>query len=251
MSIKAVPVQDSRGPVSVVAPRHAPRGVPSDTLAALLAATANRDVAAFTALYDRTCSRLCGVALRVLRDPGYALETTRDVYLQVWNTAHRFDPREGSPLAWLTTLTHRHSVDRVRAEATRATADGYPAHDPPTPHRPARPTQFGSVRGAARRGRATRHPQAMADVVVWLQDRAPGSAANDPCFSGVIPGEAHTRTNGEVTTMAYWAPHRAPPPRFDGGHRDRHHLGAPFHRRRRGRQPIVLVEVSPARGRTG
>lgn len=35
------------------------------------------------------------MVLRVLRDPGYSEETTQEVYLQVWNNAEKFDPKQG------------------------------------------------------------------------------------------------------------------------------------------------------------
>ena len=102
-----------------VVPKHgrAPLGA---EVPALLAGVADGDVGAFAALYDRTCSGLYGVALRVLRDPTSAQDVTEEAYLQVWATAESFDPAQGSAQAWLTTLTHRVAVDRVRGEPRRA-----------------------------------------------------------------------------------------------------------------------------------
>lgn len=103
-------------PVAVTGGGRASRGAESDSLTALLAGVADGEVNAFAALYDRTCARLYGVALQVLQDPTSAQEVTERVYLQIWANA-RFDPRrEGSPQAWLTTLTHRAAVQRARAE---------------------------------------------------------------------------------------------------------------------------------------
>lgn len=85
-------------------------------LDALLRQVALRDADAFAALYDQTRSRVFGLVMRVLRDPGYSEETTQDVYLQVWRTAGNYDPSAGSPMAWLLTLAHRRAVDRVRSE---------------------------------------------------------------------------------------------------------------------------------------
>ncbi len=59
--------------------------------------------------------------LAVVRDPGYAEETSQDVYLQVWRSAAGFDRRRGSAATWLRTLAHRQAVDRVRRE--RASSD--------------------------------------------------------------------------------------------------------------------------------
>jgi RNA polymerase sigma-70 factor (ECF subfamily) len=82
----------------------------------LMRRVARRDVEAFATFYDRTRSRVFGLVIRVLRDPGYSEETTQEVYLQVWRSAAHFDPSAGSALAWLLTLAHRRAVDRVRAE---------------------------------------------------------------------------------------------------------------------------------------
>jgi RNA polymerase sigma-70 factor (ECF subfamily) len=88
----------------------------SADLDALLRQIALRDVEAFAAFYDETRARVYGLITRVLRDPGYSEETTQDVYLQVWNGASNYDPKAGTPLAWLMTLAHRRAVDRVRSE---------------------------------------------------------------------------------------------------------------------------------------
>ena len=108
-------------------------GVTAD-LDALLRQVAQRDVEAFAAFYDNTRARVFGLVTRVLRDPGYSEETTQDVYLQVWNNASNYDPKAGSPLAWLMTLAHRRAVDRVRSEQAASQRDsryGAATFDPP------------------------------------------------------------------------------------------------------------------------
>ncbi|MGL4305293.1 MAG: ECF RNA polymerase sigma factor SigK [Mycobacteriaceae bacterium] len=85
-------------------------------LAALLEATAVGDQSAFALLYDRTSSRVYGMALRVLRDVNLAEDTTQEVFLQVWRSASNYNALQGAPLAWLMTIAHRRAVDRVRSE---------------------------------------------------------------------------------------------------------------------------------------
>ncbi|RBO88831.1 RNA polymerase ECF family sigma subunit [Nocardia puris] len=92
------------------------RAAESIELAALLHRCGESDQEAFAELYDRTSARVFGLVLRVLHDPGYAEETTQEVYLQIWRTAASFDPAKGSAVTWLMTLAHRRAVDRVRAE---------------------------------------------------------------------------------------------------------------------------------------
>lgn len=106
-------------------------------LDALLRQVARRDVDAFAAFYDQTRSRVFGLVIRVLRDPGYSEETTQEIYLQVWRSAAGYDPSAGSPLAWLMTLAHRRAVDRVRSEqatSTRESRYGAASVEPPSDH---------------------------------------------------------------------------------------------------------------------
>jgi RNA polymerase sigma-70 factor (ECF subfamily) len=98
------------------------RGVTAD-LDALLRRVAEQDVEAFATFYDNTRTRVFGLVLRVLRDPGYSEETTQDVYLQVWRSAGGYNPAAGTPLAWLMTLAHRRAVDRVRSEQSASQRD--------------------------------------------------------------------------------------------------------------------------------
>ena len=88
----------------------------SSDLDALLRRVARGDDAAFADVYDLTRSRVYGLVMRVLRDPGYSEEATQEIYLEVWRTAANYDPARGSALAWLMTMAHRRAVDRVRAE---------------------------------------------------------------------------------------------------------------------------------------
>jgi RNA polymerase sigma-70 factor (ECF subfamily) len=86
----------------------------------LLARVAAGDRAAFAQLYDATASRLFGLARRLLVDPAQAEEVTQEVYLEIWQTATRYEPGRGSAIAWMLTLAHRRAVDRVRsAQASR------------------------------------------------------------------------------------------------------------------------------------
>jgi RNA polymerase sigma-70 factor, ECF subfamily len=89
---------------------------PSHELDALLRQVARGDTTAFATVYDLTKTRVYGLVVRVLRDPGYSEETTQEIFLEVWRTALEYDPARGSALAWLMTMAHRRAVDRVRAE---------------------------------------------------------------------------------------------------------------------------------------
>lgn len=85
------------------------------SLAELLAKSATGDEAAFASLYDQTAPRVFGLVLRIVRNRAFAEEVTQEAYLQIWQTAARFEPAKGSALSWLMTLAHRRAVDRVRS----------------------------------------------------------------------------------------------------------------------------------------
>lgn len=97
-------------------------------LAVLLRETAAGDREAFSRFYRATTPRVFGLALRVLRSPTAAEETTQEVYLQVWSSATHYDPGLASPIGWLMMLTHRRAVDRVRTEESAAGRDAVYGH---------------------------------------------------------------------------------------------------------------------------
>lgn len=87
----------------------------SRQLAGLLARIAGGDQLAFAEFYQLTSRRVYGMARRVLIDAELSEDTTQEVFLQVWQSAAKFDAASGSPLAWLMTISHRRAVDKVRS----------------------------------------------------------------------------------------------------------------------------------------
>ncbi len=87
--------------------------------AALTLRVAGGDREAFSALYDRYAPRVYGLALHMLQDPGLAEEVAQEAFLKLWTRASQFNPRRGSPLAWLLTITRRTALDRIRFENRR------------------------------------------------------------------------------------------------------------------------------------
>ncbi len=86
----------------------------SPDLGELLTRVARGDEAAFGAVYDSLGAAVFGLARRVIRDPARAEEVAQEVFLQVWQTAARFDPERGRAKSWVMTLAHRRAVDAVR-----------------------------------------------------------------------------------------------------------------------------------------
>lgn len=93
------------------------------TLEDLLARTADRDRRAFAELYRRTCARLFGVCLRMLREREESEEVLQEVFTTVWQRAASFEPGRAGALTWLIALTRNKAIDRLRQRRERVLDD--------------------------------------------------------------------------------------------------------------------------------
>jgi len=59
--------------------------------------------------------RVLGLVRRVLRDPAQSEEVAQEIFLEIWQSATKFDQVKGSATTWIMTMTHRRAVDRVRS----------------------------------------------------------------------------------------------------------------------------------------
>ncbi|XVV15511.1 ECF RNA polymerase sigma factor SigK [Actinoplanes sp. CA-131856] len=93
---------------------------PQPDAGTLLRAVARGDEKAFDRLYELVAARVYGLIRRVLRDPAQAEEVAQEVLVEVWRSAARYDPGQGSATAWIFTIAHRRAVDRIRSEQASA-----------------------------------------------------------------------------------------------------------------------------------
>ena len=89
----------------------------------LLERAAHGDQRAFAALYDQISPRVFGLIRRILRDQDQSEEVTQEVFLEIWQTAPRFDPNKGGASTWILTMAHRRAVDRVRSSQSSRDRD--------------------------------------------------------------------------------------------------------------------------------
>jgi RNA polymerase sigma-70 factor (ECF subfamily) len=85
----------------------------------LVACLVEGDEAALGELYDRHAESLFRAALLRLGDRTLAEEVLQDTYLALWNRAELFDGRQGSVIAWLSTIARNRAIDRLRSSARR------------------------------------------------------------------------------------------------------------------------------------
>ncbi len=65
-------------------------------------------------LYDRYSKLVFAVANHVVADAGVAEDISQEVFLQLWQKVHSFDPARGSLGAWLTVVTRHRAIDVTR-----------------------------------------------------------------------------------------------------------------------------------------
>jgi len=86
----------------------------------LLVRVAEGDQAAFGALYDLLAPRVFGTIKRLLIDHAQSEEVAQEVFLEVWQSARRFEPNKGGATTWIFTMAKRRAIDRIRsAQASR------------------------------------------------------------------------------------------------------------------------------------
>lgn len=75
---------------------------------------------ALTILFDRYHRIVLRIALKILRDKGEAEDLTQEVFLNLHQTAVRFDRARGSTKGWIVQMAYRRSYNRRQYLATRA-----------------------------------------------------------------------------------------------------------------------------------
>lgn len=81
----------------------------------LLLAVAQRDEAAFGALYDRMARPIFSLVLRIVRVRTEAEEVLQEAFWQIWESAPSYQPELGTPFCWIVTVARRKAIDRLRS----------------------------------------------------------------------------------------------------------------------------------------
>lgn len=101
-------------------------------LSSLLARVAERDNAAFQAMYVATSAKLYGIILRILKRRDVAEEVLQEVYVKIWDRAADYNPMLASPITWMATIARNRALDEVRRKRPDSIEDHPEIVDIPT-----------------------------------------------------------------------------------------------------------------------
>jgi len=77
------------------------------------------DEQAVAELYDRFGSLVYKVARQFLSSQAEAEDAVQEIFIRLWQTADRYDPRRAKLVTWVMLIARRHLIDRIRRSAAR------------------------------------------------------------------------------------------------------------------------------------
>src|SRR5947207_13369600 len=101
-------------PTDMIKPTQDSRSFSAATDEALMGAITDRNENALEALYQRHGQTLRSIIESVIHEQAEAEAVLQETLLQIWKQAQNYAPRAGKPLGWLTTITRRRAIDRLR-----------------------------------------------------------------------------------------------------------------------------------------
>jgi RNA polymerase sigma-70 factor (ECF subfamily) len=101
---------------------------------ALLRQVVDHRPEALAALYDRHAATLLALGKRILGSTADAEEVLQEVFLHVWNNAHRYDPGRSSVSTWLVLITRSRAIDRLRSRKVVERTHETSARESPAEH---------------------------------------------------------------------------------------------------------------------
>lgn len=98
--------------------------MPQDTDLELMRRVAANDPEAVSMLYDRFGSLVYRLAYQVMPTRADAEDAVQEVFVRLWRTADRYDPKRAALVTWVMLISRRHLVDRLRRARARVKATG-------------------------------------------------------------------------------------------------------------------------------
>ncbi len=85
----------------------------------LMQRVASDDADAIAGLYDRFASLVYRMAYQSMPTRSDAEDVVQEVFVRLWRTAGRYDPKRSALVTWVMLLARRHMVDRLRRVKAR------------------------------------------------------------------------------------------------------------------------------------
>jgi len=86
---------------------------------ALMQRVASGDESAIDDLYDRFGSLVYRMAYQAMPTRADAEDVVQEVFVRLWRTAARYDPKRAALVTWVMLISRRHIVDRLRRARAR------------------------------------------------------------------------------------------------------------------------------------
>lgn len=88
----------------------------------LMRRVASNDEGAVAELYDRFGSLVFRMALQAMPSRAEAEDAVQEVFVRLWRTAGRYDPKRAALVTWVMLISRRHLVDKLRRSRARVRA---------------------------------------------------------------------------------------------------------------------------------
>lgn len=88
----------------------------------LMQRVASNDAQAMSELYDRFGSLVYRLAYQAMPTRADAEDAVQEVFIRLWRTADRYDPKRAALVTWVMLISRRHLVDRLRRARARLKA---------------------------------------------------------------------------------------------------------------------------------
>jgi len=85
----------------------------------LMQSIASNNETAVGELYDRFGSLVFRMAYQSMPTRAEAEDAVQEIFVRLWRTADRYDPRKAALVTWVMLLTRRHLVDKLRRKRAR------------------------------------------------------------------------------------------------------------------------------------
>ena len=99
-----------------------PSGETQDADLNLMRSVAANDADAVGHLYDRFASLVYRLAFQAMPTRSDAEDAVQEIFVRLWRTADRYDPKRAALVTWVMLISRRHLVDRLRRTKARVKA---------------------------------------------------------------------------------------------------------------------------------